>query len=47
MADKGWGIVADEDIRPEAFVMEYIGKPSATTVHNGRLDVGLIELASQ
>ena len=29
MADKGWGIVAAEDIPPEAFVMEYIGKQSS------------------
>ena len=28
MAEKGWGIVADEDIQPGAFVMEYIGKTS-------------------
>ena len=25
MEGKGWGVLADEDIMPRAFVMEYIG----------------------
>ena len=28
MEGKGWGILADEDIMPRTFVMEYIGVPS-------------------
>ena len=28
MEGKGWGVLADEDIMPRAFVMEYIGLPS-------------------
>ena len=37
MADKGWGIVADEDIHPGAFVMEYIGKPGHHCLANNKL----------
>ena len=33
MEGKGWGIVADEDILPGSFVMEYIGQRCLLHVH--------------
>ena len=33
MEGKGWGIVADEDILPGTFVMEYIGQRCLLHVH--------------